>query len=231
LHNVADAFDLAPTLAQEDATDAPWRPRYNIAPTQQVAAIRTHAGSPQRELAWMRWGLIPSWADDPAIGNRMINARGETLAEKPAYREAFRRRRCLIPADGFYEWKQGAKPKQPNYIYLKNEQPFAFAGLWESWQHAGQTIESCTIITTEANELLRPLHERMPVILGPDDYETWLDASIQNPERLEPLLVPYPADRMTLYPVSSAVNSPRCDDASCLERAAPVKTQGTLFDW
>jgi putative SOS response-associated peptidase YedK len=225
LHTVADAFDLAPTVA-----DDAWPARYNVAPTQQIAAIRTRPGKRERELTSLHWGLIPSWADDPAIGNRMINARGETVAEKPAYREAFRQRRCLIAADGFYEWKQGSKPKQPFYIHLKSERPFAFAGLWERWRRGEQTIESCTIVTTTANELLRPLHERMPVIVRPEDYATWLNVDLQDPEQLEPLLAPYSAEAMALYPVSSAVNSARRDDAACLERAAPVKTQGTLFD-
>ncbi len=226
LRVVADAFDLEPTLLPDGAD---WPVRYNIAPTQNVAAIRQVEGN-GRVLSWFHWGLIPSWADDPSIGNRMINARSETLATKAAFREAFQRRRCLIVADGFYEWKQGAKPKQPYYIRLEDDQPFAFAGVWDHWQRGELAIESCTIVTTAANQLLRPLHERMPVILDPKDYGAWLDPVSQETTRLEALLAPYSAERMTLYAVSAEVNSPRYDGPQCLAPAAPAKTQGRLFD-
>ena len=226
LKQVADAFDLAPTLL---ADGVEWPARYNIAPTQNVAVVRQR-GEEGRELSRLRWGLVPSWADDPAIGNRMINARSETLAAKPAYRDAFRLRRCLVVADGFYEWKQQARPKQPYHIRLADERPFAFAGLWDRWQRGHLVIESCTIVTTAANELLRPLHERMPVILDPADYTTWLDPQRQDPEQLEALLTAYPADRMAMRAVSTAVNSARQDSPQCLAPAAAVKTQGTLFN-
>lgn len=226
LKQVADAFDLEPTLL---ADGVEWPARYNIAPTQDVAVVRQGSGE-GRKLSWLRWGLIPSWADDPAIGNRMINARGESLATKPAYRDAFRRRRCLVVADGFYEWKQQARPKQPYHIRLADEQPFAFAGLWDHWERGELSIDSCTIVTTDANELLRPLHQRMPVIVDPADYATWLDPQCQEPETLEALLTSYAADRMTMSPVSTVVNSARSDSPQCLAPASPVKSQGLLFD-
>lgn len=227
LRQVAEAFDAA--LSPAAAGDG-WAARYNIAPTQQVLVVRESTGHGTRELVPLHWGLIPRWADDPAIGGRMINARSETLAEKPAFREAFRKRRCLVVADGFYEWRQGAKPKQPYYIHLKQEGPFAFAGLWEHWQHGELAIDSCTIVTTEANELLRPLHDRMPVILPPEDYARWLDEEQQEADALAPLLRPYAAEAMALRPVSTVVNSPRHDGPECLAASEPLKTQGTLFD-
>jgi putative SOS response-associated peptidase YedK len=147
-------------------------PRYNIAPTQLVPAVRMSEG--ERAWAWLRWGLIPSWAKDPAIGNRMINARAETVADKPAFRAALRRRRCLLPADGFYEWEKRDGAKQPYHIALADRAPFAFAGLWEHWQ-GDEAIESCTILTTAANRRLAPIHPRMPVILAPEHYDIWLD--------------------------------------------------------
>lgn len=226
MRQVADAFELAPTVAVGDE----WRARYNIAPTQQVFVVRESPSSGARELVPLHWGLIPRWADDPAIGGRMINARSETLAEKPAFRDAFRKRRCLIVADGFYEWRQGAKPKQPYYIHLKQDGPFAFAGLWEHWKHGELAIDSCTIVTTEANGLLRPLHDRMPVILPPEDYARWLDEDLQDPNDLTPLLKPFPAEAMTMHPVSTAVNSPRREGPELIAASEPLKTQGTLFD-
>jgi putative SOS response-associated peptidase YedK len=198
---------------------APQPPRYNIAPTQAVATVRA-ADPNHRELALCRWGLIPSWANDPAIGNRLINARSETAAEKPAFRSAFRHRRCLILADGFYEWQKTGGRKQPFYIKMKDGQPFAFAGLWERWEGGGEPVDTCTILTTEANELVRPVHDRMPVILAPEDYGRWLDPETKKPELLEPLLQPFAADAMTAYPVSPVVNTPRNDSARCIEPAA-----------
>ncbi|MEE9274201.1 MAG: SOS response-associated peptidase [bacterium] len=194
-------------------------PRYNIAPTQFVPAVRAlRPGEP--ELALLRWGLIPSWAKDPAIGARTINARGETAAQKPSFRAAFRRRRCLIPADGFYEWVKEGGRKQPYYIQLRGEAPFAFAGLWESWTGAeGETLETCTIITCEANEGLRPLHPRMPVILPRENYDLWLDPAAQDPAALQPLLRPYPAGETVFRPVSAQVNSPKNDGPECIAGA------------
>lgn len=189
--------------------------RYNIAPTQTVIVVNDDS---TRHLIQMRWGLIPSWAKDPAIGNRMINARAETVATKPAFRVALRKRRCVIPADGFYEWQQVGRRKQPVYITLKTREPFSFAGLWETWTAPdGKEIRSCTIITTEANELLKPIHERMPVILTKDAEAVWFDPTIQDPERLLPLLTAYPAEEMEAYPVSTKVNSPTNDGSECIQ--------------
>jgi putative SOS response-associated peptidase YedK len=199
-----------------------FEPHYNIAPTQLVLAVRADQTG-NREAAQLRWGLIPSWADDPAIGNRMINARSETVASKPAFRHAFRHKRCLVVADGFYEWKATGGKKQPFYIRMRDERPFGFAGLWESWNKGEQPVESCTILTTEANNLMRPLHDRMPVILDSKDYGVWLDTAMQEPKTLEPLLGPCRAEEMTAYPVSTLVNSPRNDSARCVE---PVVVEG-----
>jgi putative SOS response-associated peptidase YedK len=209
---MAQAFGLAeePTL----------QPRYNIAPTQPVPIIRVLRANPetkQRELVPLRWGLVPSWADDPAIGNRMINARAESVASRPSFREALKYRRCLVPADGFYEWKKEGSRKQPVYIRRKDGQPFAFAGLWEEWERGGEVIESCTIITTEANDLMAEYHDRMPVILCPKDYDLWLDPDVQDPNLLEPLLRPCPSDELEVYPVSRLVNDPRHEDPKCVE--------------
>ena len=195
-------------------------PRYNIAPSQTVAAIRaTHAGS-GRELALLRWGLIPSWSKDPSIGNRLINARAETAREKPSFRNAFRRRRCLIPANGFYEWQRRERGKQPYFVRMRDERLFAFAGLWDRWEGTDKcAIESCTILTTAANDVLAPIHDRMPVILPATEYARWLDPALSNTDSLAPLLVPFPPEDMLALPVSSRVNSPTVDDETCM---APV---------
>lgn len=193
-------------------------PRYNIAPTQPVAAVRRVPGDGQRELVLLRWGLVPFWAKDPGIGARMINARSETVAEKPAFRAAFRRRRCLVPADGFYEWRRLERGKQPFYVRLRDERPFAFAGLWERWEGPDETaIDSCTLLTTEPNDLIRPVHSRMPVILSPKDYDLWLDPGVQKAELLQPLLRPYPSEGMLAYPISTWVNKPKNDSPRCIE--------------
>jgi putative SOS response-associated peptidase YedK len=199
-------------------------PRYNVAPTQPVAAVRPSPGNGGRELALLRWGLVPFWAKDPAIGSRMINARSETVAQKPAFRAAFRRRRCLVPADGFYEWQRQEQGKQPFYIRLGDEKPFAFAGLWEHWEGPDETtIDSCTVLTTEPNDLIRLLHNRMPVILAPSDYDLWLDPGVQEAELLQPLLRPYPSENMIAYPISTWVNSPRNEGPQCIEPLAEQK--------
>jgi putative SOS response-associated peptidase YedK len=197
-----------------------FEPRYNIAPTQPVPIVR-RLDQPKREWTPVRWGLIPSWAKDAKIGNKLINARGETVAEKPSFRSAFRKRRCLIPADGFYEWKKLDGGKQPHFIHLCDEEPFAFAGLWELWTNPndGEVIESCTIVTTEANALMRTLHDRMPVIVPAEDYDLWLDAATQDVEGLKGLLRPYPSDDMTAYPISAYVNNPRHEGVKCVEPA------------
>lgn len=200
----------------EVAADAPEvQASYNIAPSQDIPAVRVT--DQQRELVRLRWGLIPSWAKEAKTGYRMINARAETVAEKPAFRAALRRRRCLLPADGFYEWRQSAQGKQPYYIRMKDAGVFAFAGLWEHWQHADELIESCAIIVTEANDTVRPVHERMPVIIEPADYAQWLDPQRQLPEAVLDLLRPYPAAAMMAYPVSTYVNSPAQNNAQCIE--------------
>ncbi len=199
----------------------PFTPRFNIAPTQPVPVIRAAPAMTSRELVWLRWGLIPSWADDPAIGNRLINARCESVTVKPAYRAAFRRRRCLVVADGFYEWQQAGRSKQPYFIHFRDERPFAFAGLWESWEGPDHSaIESCTLLTTVPNAVVAPIHDRMPVILQPEHHDRWLDPMLQKPEALQAVLVPFPGDAMEAYPVSSNVNRPGHEDPSCVESIA-----------
>ena len=193
-------------------------PSYNIAPTQRVATVLSENG--KRKLEMLRWGLIPSWADDPAIGNRMINARSETAAQKPSFRSAFRKRRCLVLADGFYEWQKTASGKQPYYIRMGDGSPFAFAGLWESWGKYGEEVRSCTILTTEANGLVGEIHHRMPVILPAEEYDLWLDPDMGEAEPLLDLLRPYPDDLMEAYPVSRFVNSPSNDSEQCVESLA-----------
>lgn len=195
-------------------------PCYNIAPTQDVVAVRVEANGQSRKAVSLRWGLIPSWADSPSMSDRMINARVETVASKPAYRSAFRQRRCLIPADGFFEWQKQNGQKQPFLFRLRDGRPFAFAGLWERWQQGAQLSESCTILTTEANEVVRPLHDRLPVILPAHQYHVWLDCPVQRQKLLLPLLGAYPAEEMIACPVSMRVNSPRNDDLECVRSLA-----------
>ncbi|MEL6247817.1 MAG: SOS response-associated peptidase [Cyanobacteria bacterium J06648_16] len=214
---------LAKTFNLVETPDVP--PRYNIAPSQPILAVAASKGT--RQLRAFQWGLVPSWSKDPTIGNRMINARAETVAEKPSFRAAFKRRRCLIVADGFYEWKKidGQKTKQPFYIHLQDHAPFGFAGLWEHWEGGdGSYLETCTILTTAPNALMEPIHNRMPVIVHPDDYNTWLDPERgefkQDRGLLESLLRPYEAERMEAYPVSTEVNSPRNESPDCLEPLA-----------
>ncbi len=192
------------------------KPRYNIAPSQDAPVVRAgEAGG--RVLEPMRWGLIPSWAKEAKVGYRMINARAETVAQKPAFRGAFRQRRCLVPADGFYEWRKLGKVKQPYRITLADGGPFAFAGLWERWRAPdGRAVSSFTIITTEANRLLRPIHDRMPVILDAADHDAWLDTAGVGPEEAARPLHPYFAEGLVAVPVSTRVNSPKNDDAACI---------------
>jgi putative SOS response-associated peptidase YedK len=210
-------FTLTVNPAEVQETFSPYTfpqtfaPRFNIAPTQPVLAI---PNDDQNTADFFVWGLIPMWAKDPAIGNKMINARGETLEEKPAFRSSLKYKRCLILADGFYEWKgsEGKKVKTPFFIHMKDRKPFAFAGLWDSWSSPdGSLVKSCTIITTEPNELTGIIHNRMPVILHPRDYAKWLDPSPQTPDQLKPLIKPFPADLMDAYPVSTLVNTPAND--------------------
>lgn len=189
-------------------------PRYNIAPTQNIVAIRKSSST---QLALLRWGLIPAWAKDESIGSRMINARAETIAEKPSFKNLLRSRRCLIVADGFYEWKAEGKEKTPMYITLQDDRPFAFAGLWDLWKSPdGRQVESCTIITTEPNELMVSIHNRMPVILRPGAYEDWLNPQLRDTDTLTHWLRPYPAELMKARPVSKLVNNPGNDTAAIL---------------
>ncbi|HEY9760997.1 MAG TPA: SOS response-associated peptidase [Trichocoleus sp.] len=210
---VAEAFHLPSPPSLE--------PRYNIAPTQPVSAILATSEKPEPQHHLLRWGLIPGWSKDPTIGNRLINARAETVAEKPSFRNAFKRRRCLIVADGFYEWKTDpdSKAKQPYYFQLQEHDLFAFAGLWEQWTdpQSGGELETCTILTTAANTVLEPIHDRMPVILPPEHYEAWLDPDFYDAKVLQALLQPYNPDAMQSYAVSKAVNSPKNDSPACLD--------------
>jgi len=195
-------------------------PRYNVAPSQPVAVV---ANNGKNQVEFFKWGLVPSWAQDPSIGNRMINARAESLAEKPSFRTAYKRRRCLILADGFFEWQPvpGGKSKTPMFVRLKSGEPFAFAGLWEAW-HPDQEdrLLSCTVITTTPNTLMERIHNRMPVILKPEAHPLWLDPAEQPPDKLDKLLKPYPASQMTAFPVSRLVNDPKNDSPECI---VPVK--------
>ncbi len=198
-------------------------PRYNLAPTQFVATIKQALDVPPA-IAMARWGLIPSWAKDASIGNKLINARGETAATKPSFRSAFRHRRCLILADGFYEWRVEGGSKQPYYISMKDGQPFALAGLWERWDD-GQSelpLTTCTIITTEPNEMMSRLHRRMPVILPAAQYARWLDPANEDVANIQQLLLPFDSDAMTARPVSLMVNNPRNDGPQVLDAVPPT---------
>jgi len=216
-------FGVDETLA------APEAPDYNVTPRREVAVVIQRADG-RRALDRMRWGLVPSWAKEAAIGDRLINARGETVAEKPSFRRAFAQRRCIVPADGFYEWMAipGRRTKQPVFIHAGTGQPLALAGLWESWRDPSvadaPALRTCTIITTAANRTLEPVHDRMPVILGEDAWLAWLDPT-GDPGALAPLLVPAPEDAVVFHEVTTAVNSPRNNDASLLDPAPPE----TLF--
>jgi putative SOS response-associated peptidase YedK len=197
-----------------------------------VAAVRLDPQSGNRQLSFLRWGLIPSWALEPGMGNRLINARAETVASKPAFREAFKNGRCLILADGFYEWKKTPNGKRPYYIRLANDKPFAFAGLAEPWRRGERSTDSCTIITTDANDLTRDIHDRMPVILSPSDYDLWLDAEFAGEEKLLSMLQPYPSDEMVAYRIGPAVNNVRNDSPQCITPSGPGderSPQGRLF--
>jgi len=197
--------------------------RFNVAPTQDVVAVRSNDS--KRNAAAIRWGLVPSWAEDISIGSRMINARAETVAEKPAFRAAFKRRRCLVLADGYIEWKKMGGQKRPFHIHMSDDRPFAFAGLWESWRDKQATtgdseesraIETCTVITTDANSLTSDVHDRMPAILPEDSYDMWLDPEFSATELLQRLLQPYDSDEMLMDEVSTRVNNVRNDDPACL---------------
>lgn len=214
---------LAAAFHLEAPPPADLTPRYNIAPTQMVAAVPNAA---PRHVEWYRWGLVPAWAKDPAIGSSLINARAETVAEKPSFRAAFKRRRCLVLADGFYEWRRegaGARaPKTPMYVQMKDGRPFALAGLWETWQSpAGERLQTCTLITTAANALMAPIHDRMPVILAPEAYAAWLAEGELPPAQAQALLQPFDPEAMTVRPVSTRVNNARYDAPDVLTEAGP----------
>ena len=212
-----DPADLQEAFEWVNFGNAILTPRFNIAPTQPIAVIANTGGN---KLDFFTWGLVPFWAKDPSIGNRMINARAETLAEKPSFRNAYKRRRCLILADGFYEWQKmpGGKTKRPTYIHLQDRKPFAFAGLWEEWNSPdGSQILSATIITTEPNELVQPIHNRMPVILPESAYERWLTPGEVDSQTFSSLLLPYDSRQMATYPVSLMVNNPRNDQPACIQ--------------
>jgi putative SOS response-associated peptidase YedK len=213
-------FDSIQVLSKDfGVTFSGLTPRYNIAPSQTIAAVRAAPAGSGRELALLRWGLIPSWSKDPTTGNRLINARAETAREKPSFRNAFKRHRCLIPTNGFYEWQRQERGKQPYFVLMRDERPFAFAGLWDRWESPDEdTVETCTILTTAANAVLAPIHDRMPVIIPPAAYDLWLDAELQDQDRLLPLLHPYPPDEMEAYPVGFVVNDPKVDNARCISR-------------
>ncbi len=194
----------------------PLSPRFNIAPTQPALVIRKARDG--REAALLKWGLVPPWAKDPAMGSRLINARSETVREKPSFAPAFRKRRCLVPADGFYEWRKGPGGSRPYLFRFRDHRPFAFAGLWERWGGGSpEPLETFTILTTRANPLVAPVHPRMPVILDPRDYEAWLDPAFQDLSRLEALFRPFPPEEMEGFPVSRRVNKPDFDEPACAE--------------
>ncbi len=220
---LAEAFEI-----DDDAVLETWRPRYNVAPTQRAPIVRVGADG-RRQVALLRWGLVPSWAKDVKIGATLINARSETIAEKPAFRAALRRRRCLVPATGFYEWRPNAegKGKQPLNILRKDGAPFAMAGLFEAWRSPdGASLETFTILTTAPNAVVAAIHDRMPVILAPEHAALWLDPEIQSTELLSGLFVPAPADDWTSYLVSSRVGTVSNDDAELLE---PIASQQPLL--
>ena len=209
-----------------------WDPRYNIAPSQPVVTIRQDARQPIRTLSMMRWGLVPSWAKDPSIGYKTINARAETVATTPSFREPFRSQRCLIPADGFYEWRRNGKTKQPYCFEVNGGELFAFAGLWDQWRdRQGDVIESCTILTTTPNSLLSDIHDRMPAILIADNYDLWLDPGFRDLASVSRMLKPFEPTLMRRYPVSTRVNQVQNDDAECTKpvEADLSPTQSLLF--
>lgn len=197
--------------------------RYNIAPSTRIPAVRTSGSANQREAAALQWGLVPHWAKDAKSGAALANARAEGIAAKPAFRDAFRQRRCVVPASGFYEWQTIGRLKQPWYFQLRDEEPFVFAGLWESWHSAdGVELQTCSLITTTPNDVIRPLHDRMPVILRGSVIDRWLDPTVREPAQLEPLLVPVAAETIQATSVSPRVSNVRNEGPECLEPAAPL---------
>lgn len=218
--NLAEAFRV--THISDDL-----QPSFNVAPTHNVAVVLDDS---ERHLVSMRWGLISSWASDPTIGSKLINARAETLTQRAAFKNAFRNRRCLVVADGFYEWQKQKGTKTPLLIQLKSERPVGFAGLYETrTSPSGEIVSTCTIITTEPNEIVRPIHDRMPVILATDVEDFWLDSTVEDHRRLADLLLPYPAEEMEAYAVSPLVNSVKNDSIACIEPSQTVPQQPQLF--
>jgi putative SOS response-associated peptidase YedK len=215
----------------QSASEEPdWSPRYNIAPTQPVPVIRQHTKEPRRELSFMRWGLIPSWAKDPSGAAKMINARSETAASIPAFRDPFKSRRCLIPADGFYEWQRTGKLKQPYCFEVTDGELFAFAGLWDRWKDpSGNWVKSCSILTTTPNAVASLVHDRMPVILDRSDYDLWLDTGMRGVSVVSELLKPYAARLMRCYPVSTRINYVANDDEECSAPIELARNQQILF--
>jgi len=210
--------------------DEDWSPRYNIAPTQPVPVIRQNPREPVRQISTMRWGLVPHWAKDASGAASTINARSETAAEKPAFRDPMRYRRCLIPADAFYEWKRNGASKQPYCFEVNDGEMFAFAGLWDGWKNAeGQWIKTCTILTTTPNAVTSAIHDRMPVILDRESYDLWLDPGITNVQVISELLKPYDAGMMRCHPVSGRVNQVGNDDQECSRPVQITETPNRLF--
>jgi len=216
---------LAETFDAENEVE--WSPRYNVAPGQDVPVVRQDPARPRRMLSLMRWGLIPSWSKEANVGYKMINARAETVADLPVFRDPFRYRRCLVPADGFYEWAMQGKQKSPFLFSMAGDSIFAFAGIWDRWRDPGKTnpnkewLETCSIITTSANALLSGIHDRMPVILKRDDYDLWLDPGFKKVDDLRDMLNPFPAEAMRHHRVSTRVNSVNNDDPACAEEFIP----------
>lgn len=197
------------------------KPRYNIAPTQHVPVVRTSPEDNMLHIDLLKWGLIPSWAKDTSIGSHMINARSETVDQKPSFKYSLKHRRCIAPANGFYEWQEVDGKKHPLYIKLKDSSLMMFAGIWDHWKNPeGEVIESFSILTTSSNDLIKPLHDRMPVILDSQYKDTWLDIQVSDPEQFKPFFKPYPSDQMEMYQVGDIVNSPRNDAPECIQ---PIK--------
>jgi putative SOS response-associated peptidase YedK len=220
---IEEYFDTVPGEQQ-------WTPRYNIAPTQTVPVIRQNPTEPRRELSLVRWGLVPPWAKDPSGVARMVNARSETAATKPAFRDALRFRRCIIPADGFYEWQLTGRAKHPYCFEVNHGELFAFAGLWERWRDpSGNAVETCSILTTTPNEVTAAIHDRMPIILDPDGYDLWLDPGMKNAGAASELLKPYDARRMRCYRVSTRINHVANDDEECSACVELAEAQARLF--
>ena len=214
----------------ETENEVDWEPRYNIAPSQPVGIIRQDPSKPERHFSLARWGLIPSWATDSSIGFKTINARAETVADKPAFRDAFVSRRCLLPADGFFEWSRRGKEKQPFHFGMQDDSLFAFAGLWDRWKDpSGTVIESCTVLTTTPNSLLTDVHDRMPVILRRDNYDLWLDPGFKDVKALAEVLAPFDASLMRSFPVSSRINAVANDDPACVVPWQPDSPLKVLF--